>query len=68
MGIGNRVAEEPSRSRRALLGAGVGAVAATVATALGSLGFATDPATDRFTIRMSSSRTKPTPVAWLLVG
>jgi hypothetical protein len=33
-----------------------------------SLLFTTDPATDRFTIRMSSSHTKPTPVAWLLVG
>jgi hypothetical protein len=33
-----------------------------------SLWFTTDPATDRFTIRMSSSRAKPTAVAWLLIG
>jgi hypothetical protein len=37
---------------------------------IGSRGlwFTTDPAGNRFTIRMSSSRGSPTPVAWMLVG
>jgi hypothetical protein len=42
----------------------------TPKTNIGSraLWFTTDSATDRFTIRMSSSRSSSTPVAWLLLG